>query len=87
MSIRYLLRGIVARGMFPNERSVVVSDHAGQELTLLVDDGLVVDDKGLVEVVVLQARDRLALVRLPGEVYGPGNIITVNDSQLVETAR
>ena len=78
---RFLLRGRLERGMFPDESVVVVTDFQGRIVSIVVPDTAIDRHEGSVEVRVLERNDDLALVRLPGESFGP-SVITVRDSDL-----
>ena len=81
---KILLRGKLTSGMFPNERVVVIKDHLGREWTLIVPDYVVRDlgKEGFIEVQLIEKGPNVALVRLPGEVFGSARTVTVAESQL-----
>lgn len=80
----YKLSGQVSEGTFPNERVVVIEDHAGHEFALVVQESRVEEsgDKGTVVVKVLDRKGDFALVRLPGELITSGRTLSVRDAQL-----
>lgn len=84
---RVLLKGHVTEGMFPNERVVVVRDIRGNEITVIVGANLVTHYGGHdgVEVRILEKGSGVWLVRVPGEVFGMGNVLSVPQSELVST--
>lgn len=81
---KFLLRGKLTSGMFPNERFVVIKDYAGREWTLIVPDYVVRDlgKEEFIEVQVIERGGKVALVRLPGEVFGSARTVTVDESEL-----
>ncbi len=76
------VRGEVTRGMFPNERGFLLHDHAGKPISTLVSERAVVEERKLLRVDVVESRGGKSLVLIPGEVYGDGSLVTVNDSEL-----
>lgn len=74
------LRGRVSPGMFPAERSVTFRDAAGKEVSVVVSATLVDGDHLLVH--VAETTDDRSMVLLPGDVFGAGKFVTVNNSQL-----
>ena len=85
---KVLLRGRLTRGMFPNERYAVIKDHKGRGRTLVVPDYVVHNlgesegEEGFIEVQLIEDGGKLALVRLPGEVFGSARTVTVDESEL-----
>ena len=84
----FRIQGEVFKGMFPDERLLLVKDIEGVVYTLILpssDVRVSGRGKGYVEVHVLEeghARgDAVALVRLPGESLD-GNTMTVRQSEL-----
>lgn len=75
------MRVTVADGMFPNERAIVLTDHSGDTYTLIVQADVISSD-GVIQVRVIDVRDGVALIRLPGEVLGAGSVISVQRSEL-----
>lgn len=89
--MKYALRGHFERGLFPDEAFVTFSDHSGHEVSLVAPSSLVrqTGDQAYVEVRVLESREGLVLVQLPGEVYGSnggmtGREVTVSKDLLVQ---
>ena len=83
---KLLLRGRLTSGMFPNERCAVIKDHKGRGRTLVVPDYVVHNlgegKEGFIEVQLIERGGNVALVRLPGEVFGSARTVTVDDSEL-----
>ena len=77
----YDMRGTVSDGMFPNERAIVLTDHSGETYTLIVSADIVSSD-GVIRVRLIDEREGIALVRLPGELLGAGRMISVQRSEL-----
>jgi len=78
------LRGKVSKGMFPDELVLLLADHDGGPQALIVQSELVKQsgEDGLVEVQIVDQREGLALIRLPGELVTAGHVISVKESQL-----
>ena len=81
---KFLLKGKLTSGMFPNERCAVVKDHMGRGWALIVPDSVVhnLGEEGFIEVQVVERGGKVALVRLPGEVFGSARTVTVDESEL-----
>ena len=83
------LRCEVSAGQFPAEAAIRGNDHNGEEFSLFVPLDRVRPDKGLgddwisgnVQVEVLDSRNDLYLVELPGETFNNGRTITVRKDQ------
>ena len=82
--VKFLLRGRLTSGMFPNERFAVIKDHTGRGRTLVVPDYVVhnLGEEGFIEVQVVERGSKVALVSLPGEVFGSARTVTVDESEL-----
>lgn len=78
------LRGKVNEGMFPNERVFVVTDNGGNQYAVIVPEEFI--DGSTIRVNVIESRDGLSLVTVPGEHLDLGRTISVSDSELVPVA-
>lgn len=84
------LRCEVSAGQFPTEAAIKGKDYSGEEFSLFVHLRCVRPAEGLgddwiggtVQVQILDSRDGLSLVELPGKTFNNGRTITVNDGQL-----
>jgi hypothetical protein len=81
----------VSEGQFPNEAAVRVRDHRDETSELFVPreyvkiaSGRIANRwaKGEVQVEVLERGHDLALVHLPGQTFGNGQILTVPSARL-----
>lgn len=79
---RHFLAGKISGGMFPTERAVTIQDQAGRQIAVIAHDKLVQD--GRLEVTLLSRTEDSSNVLLPGDVYGSGQVITVDTAALVE---
>jgi len=82
---RKRLHGKISSGMFPNERIVVVDDYQGRKFSLMIPDYAVEpsnESEGQIEVRLVETKNDLALIQLPGEVFGTTRTITVYNEQL-----
>ncbi len=80
----YGLRGTVSAGMFPTEAIVVFNDSDGREIGFIAPRNHIVHERegrAAVRVRVLESKDGLVLIELPGEVYGEREV-TVTAEQL-----
>lgn len=83
------LRCEVSAGQFPTEAAIKGEDYSGEEFSLFVPRQCVRPDAGLcdewisgmVRVEILDARNNLSLVELPGKTFNNGSTITVRDDQ------
>lgn len=75
------VRASVTEGMFPQERSVSLRLADGKEVGLFAHETSV--RASSVRVELLDESGGRALVRLPGDVYGAGNIVTVNSADVL----
>ena len=83
--MRKMLDGVVKRGMFPDEKVVLLADHHGQSHAVIVPDTEVkpsTEGHGKVAVQVIDQDDSLSLVALPGEILSDGRYITVRTASL-----
>ena len=82
---RSLLSGVVSKGMFPDERVFLITDHRGKKVSTIVQNSDVTnirDNRGTVEVRVVEAQGDVTLVMLPGEVLGTSRVLAVKNSDL-----
>lgn len=80
----FKLRGRVERGMFPNEVSFIVTDHAGDTYIILIPREMVdeTQDAPTISVRLIGREDDVVLVRVPGEPLD-SNVVSVNETELV----
>jgi hypothetical protein len=80
-----LLKGRVSPGMFPQERAVLLTDFRGSQFTVLAQESEVLERSGqqFVRVQLLGKGEGVALVAVPGEVFGAGRYISVKNEDLV----
>ena len=83
---RQLLKGTVSEGMFPTERSVAFEDHLGNAVSLIIPASAIIQltDGTFIPVRLVDSDGGLALILLPGEVFGAGKLVTVQGSELRE---
>lgn len=85
----------VSAGQFSTEAAIRGRDYSGEEFSLFVPARCVRPETGLgddwisgkVLVEVLQSRDGLSLVELPGQTFNNGRTITVRDDQIESAHR
>lgn len=75
------VRASVTEGMFPHERSVSLRLADGKEVGLFAHETAV--GAASVRVELLDENGACALVRLPGEVYGAGNVVSVRSADVM----
>lgn len=78
----------VGQGQFSEELAIVGRTHDGATFSLFAPESEVLldagrpmaesDVDGLLRVDVVESNDSLALVRLPGQTFGNGRIVTVS---------
>lgn len=76
----------IREGLFPNERLIIVRDFTGNEVGSFVPSDMIQHDgqRAEIEVQLLDVRDDLALILLPGEEAGPGNnILTISAGHIL----
>ena len=79
----YLKPISIRKGCFSSERSVVLEDFEGDKTSGFFENEHIIDGK--LEVSVIQERDGLALIHLPGrtiEIPGEKGYLTVKKTQL-----
>jgi hypothetical protein len=82
----YLLQSEVTENAgFPNERGVLFHDSTGATVNAIVPDRVVIhrNGKSYVRVKLIQSDKGLAMVFMPGELFGAGRMVTVDDSQVI----
>jgi len=77
----FKLRGQVSDGMFPNEATVVMTDHLGVHVVALVPRALL-DSQGRIRVRRVGHTEGLSLVKVPGELIRGSSSLYVSDSEL-----
>lgn len=90
---------MVSPGQFTGEYAISSHDHVGGQFSLFVDSSFVehecgdisegVECEGRVQVMVLEEKQGLALIKLPGRTFANGSTLTVKSSQLeaIETSQ
>ncbi len=83
MTVR--LVGRVSDGMFPNERTFIVTDHNGETLIVIVPEAFVEEHDGIpsIEVRVLGSAHGVSLVRVPGEPLEAPRTVYVAEKDLI----
>jgi hypothetical protein len=79
------LRGTVADGGFPDEAIFSFNDRSGADVSVIAPRSFVKQLKGTagrLRVRVLDRQGALFLVELPGEVFGAGRSVTVDEAVL-----
>jgi hypothetical protein len=85
----YLLKGDLHKeGLFPDERTVQFADAQGKAISVTVSGRKIVIRGGIPYLIVrvLRQEQGAALVLLPGEVYGAGQMVAVTSNQLEPVA-
>ena len=83
-SERFALKGALSDGLFSSEAVLSFQDAHGIDVSLIAPMAMVIrkGEGGVVRVRVLQSKGARYLVQLPGEVYGAGQEVVVNEEQL-----
>lgn len=82
----YLLQSEVTENAgFPNERGVLFHDSTGAPVNAIVPERVVIhrDGKSYVRVKLIQSEKGLAMIFMPGELFGSGRMVTVCNDQVV----
>ncbi len=90
------LKCMISPGQFTGEFAISAQDHTGGTFSLFVNCDFVEHECGEIEegiecegrllVLVLEERQGLSLIKLPGRTFANGSIVTVRSDQLESTA-
>ena len=79
------LPGRVEKGMFPNERAFVVTDHDDRSYVVIVPDTLIETRDGVSTILVrvINSAGGVSLVRVPGEPLDSSPVVSVSSKDLL----
>ena len=74
-----LIKGVVAKGLFPGEKAVTLETRAGERSLLTYEDWVEeIDGCQYLRVELLDEDEEALLVLLPDEIIGGGRAVTVS---------